>query len=315
MSNLYEALTRGRERLQDLGLEALWEPEWAPGEGPRTTSAAEPRQNVPVIAAPDPLFPAVETSADRPKPETTALNVDLWTNIRTLPIRVQASSPVLPFDGTDWCAGEQYRILRTRIVQHAKQPRVIVVTSAGSGDGKTVTVINLAAALALKTGSRVLLLDGDFRRSRVSLELGLPSAPGLADVLKGDRSSDEALIQIEQIPNLYVMPAGEPQLNPAELLDSGQWTTMCAMWRRQFEYTVIDSPPIGAVADYDLLQAVSDGVLMVARPDHTNRKVCFKALETIPSDKMIGVVLNCLRGWLVDKESAPYYSYYRSTGQ
>jgi capsular exopolysaccharide synthesis family protein len=229
------------------------------------------------------------------------------STVRTLPLRIPGGTPVLPFDGDHWDANEQYRILRTRLIHQSKQPRVIVVSSAGSGDGKTITAVNLAGALSLKTDSKVLLVDADFRRSTIHAQLGLPKEPGLADVLRGACTLEEALVQTEQLPNLYVLASGEAKGNPAELLDSSPWPAVCAQMRQAFRYVIVDSPPIAAVADYDLIQAVCDGVVLVQRPDHTNRKQCKAALELIPKDKLIGAVLNCVPNWFLGRYSSPYY--------
>jgi capsular exopolysaccharide synthesis family protein len=227
--------------------------------------------------------------------------------IRTLPLRIPSKVPVLPFDGDHWEANEQYRIVRTKLLQHPRQPRMIVVSSAAAGDGKTITAVNLAGALSLKTDSKVLLMDSDFRRSMVHTQLGLPKEPGLAEVLRGACTLEEALVQTEQLPNLCVLASGEAKGNPAELLDSSPWPALCTRLRQVFRYVILDSPPVAAVADYDLIQAECDGVVMVVRPDRTNRKQCKAALELIPEDKLIGAVLNCVPNWFLGRYSSPYY--------
>jgi capsular exopolysaccharide synthesis family protein len=228
--------------------------------------------------------------------------------IRVLPIRLSADSPLIPFEKGQASAGEQYRIIRTKIVQHPISPRVMAVSSADPGDGKTVSSINAAAALALKSEVNVLLADADLRRGQIANLLGLPQAPGLTEVLMGTCSLEQAVIQVEQYPNLYVLTTGNRLANPTELLDSPQWRALAKEFRKQFDYSILDTPPIGRVADYDLIQAVSDGVLLVARPDYTNRSRCLNALETIPPGKLIGVILNCVEDWFLGKSSS-YYSY------
>jgi protein-tyrosine kinase len=232
---------------------------------------------------------------------------------RTLPLKISVRSPLLPFEA-NWRAGEQYRILRTKLVHHPLHPRMILVSSAGSGDGKSVTAINLAGALALRGDAKVLLVDGDFRRSSVHNLLGLPSGPGLSDVLVGDCSLESALIHTEQLANLYVMTAGEARVNPVELLDSGYWVDVCRQLRKLFSYIIVDSPPIGAVADSELLHSVCDGVLVVVRPDHTGRASCTRALETLRDGKLLGVVVNCVEDWFLSRDqgygSCEYYSEY-----
>ena len=241
---------------------------------------------------------------------TAATGAEIGSSaIRTLPLRIPAGVPVLPFDGDHWEANEQYRIVRTRLIHHPKQPRMIVISSADAGDGKTITAVNLAGALSLKTDSRILLIDADFRRSAIHTQLGLPKEPGLAEVLRGACTLEEALVRTEQLPNLCVLASGESKGNPAELLDSSPWPTLSARLRQAFRYVILDSPPIAAVADYDLIQAVCDGVIMVLRPDCTHRKQLKAALESIPEDKLIGAVLNCVPNWFLGRYTSPHYYY------
>ena len=97
--------------------------------------------------------------------------------VRHAALRISALAPMFPLDEAHPSASEQYRIIRTKIMQHLAEPRVIVVSSPASGDGKTITSINIAACLALKPDTSVLLVDGDLRRPMISNLLGLPEAP------------------------------------------------------------------------------------------------------------------------------------------
>ena len=121
----------------------------------------------------------------------------------------------------------------------------------------------MAGAMALKSEGQVLLLDADLRKTAIHKKLGLPESPGLADVLAGKCTLEEALVQTREFPNLFILSAGTPPPNPVELLDSAQWRTLCTRLRAMFRYVIIDSPPVGAVADYELIQAVCDGVILV----------------------------------------------------
>jgi capsular exopolysaccharide synthesis family protein len=232
--------------------------------------------------------------------------------IRTLSLRLPAPSPLLPFEKGQQRPSEQYRILRTKIGQHPKQPHLIVVSSPAPGDGKSVSAINIAGALSMKTEGQVLLLDADLRKSAIHVQLGLPESPGLTDVLRGACTLEEALVHIPEFPNLFVMSAGTPAGNPVELLDSPAWPGLCARLRGLFRYVVLDSPPAGAVADYDLIQAVCDGVILVVRPDHTNRLLCQKSLENVPKAKFLGVLLNCVPDWSPARRTGADYYYYSS---
>ena len=253
---------------------------------------------------------AAAPAAAQPRKEVAPAPMPSLLQTRTLSLHVAARSPLLPFENGQWRPSEQYRILRTKISHHPTQPRVIVVSSPASGDGKSVTVINTAGVLALKSEEQVLLLDADLRKSEIHVQLGLPQSPGLTDVLTGASPLDEALVHTQEFPNLYVMTAGTRPANPVELLDSTQWRALSARLRDMFRYVIVDSPPVGAVADYDLIQAVCDGVILVLRPDYTNRRLCQKALEVVPKSKLLGVVLNCVPDWSPARHVGADYYYY-----
>jgi capsular exopolysaccharide synthesis family protein len=296
MSKIFEALQKERGEIAEIILPQL------DGEPGGCTTAAPDR-------APEP--PVRPLSDDRGR---AAAPDDAAAGIRQLAIQLRGSGPLLPFDGTDSAAAEQYRIVRTRLLQHPKRPRALLITSAGARDGKSVTAINVAGALSLKGQDRILLADTDFRRSTIHTQLGFPASPGLTDVLSGRATLREVLIRTEQFPNLYVATAGSPLPNPSELLDSQRWSALCDEMRAEFRYVIADSPPVASVADYELLQAAFDGVLMVARPDHTKRAELLTALEIVPKEKLIGMVMNCVPEWFLTRSSS-YKGYYYSHGE
>lgn len=228
-------------------------------------------------------------------------------HMRRLPIRVANNSAVILARGLDHRVSEQYRLIRTKIVQHPAHPKMLIITSPGPGDGKTVSSLNIAGILALRDDANVLLIEADFRRPNVSTALGLPSEPGLANYLRGSCTLQDAIVRVEQFPNLYVLPAGKSEINPAELLDTERWQSVCATVRRHFDYVIVDTPPIGSIADYHLIEAKSDGVIVVIRPDHTDRGLCMAAFEQIPTDKRLGVVMNCAEEWFLWKTNESYY--------
>ncbi len=230
---------------------------------------------------------------------------------RVVRLCLSAFSPIFPFDRGDEIAAEQYRIIRTKILHSAKKPQLIVVSSACSGDGKTVTSINIAASLALKDDSCVLLVDSDLRRPRVAEALDIASSPGLAEILSGEADLETALVRPEQFPNLAILPARAAGESAAELLDSEKWRQFIQQARTQFAHVIFDAPPLAAVTDYDLIQLVCDAAILVIRPDHSNRSASLKALGTIPPEKMLGVVLNCVEDWWLWKVPGYGYGYYQ----
>jgi capsular exopolysaccharide synthesis family protein len=244
-----------------------------------------------------------------PQPPCSSRAATSSSNLgRVVRLRVSALSPVFPFDNGHPAAAEQYRIIRTKILHSSKRPHLIVVSSPSSGDGKTITSINIAGSLALKEDARVLLVDGDLRQRRVSDELGILRGPGLAEVLSGAADLNSAMVRAEQFPNLFILTAGYVQESAPELLDSQAWRLLLEEVRTRFENVIFDAPPVGTVADYDLLQLACDGIIIVARPDHSDRAACMKALEIVPREKLLGVVLNCVEDWWLWK--TPAYGYY-----
>lgn len=218
-----------------------------------------------------------------------------------------AGAPVVPFDGSSSYASEQYRLVRTRILHHPGAPRFILVSSPTPGDGKTITAVNLAVAFALKSDNAVLLVDADLRHPSVASMLGIPAKPGLGEVLEGGCALNDAIVNIAEIPGLYVLPADVTTVNATELLDSARWREACASIRERFCYVVIDSPPINSVADYELLERAADGVVTVVRPDHTKRSLAFKAMELVSPEKQLGLVINCAARWVLFRPPNPYY--------
>jgi capsular exopolysaccharide synthesis family protein len=227
---------------------------------------------------------------------------------RVRPVRIAAASAILcPTDGLSYAA-EQYRIVRTKLVQALHKPFRLVITSPGAGDGKTITALNMAAAMALKGEGRTLLIDGDLRGARVHRLLEVPISPGLAEVLEGTCRLEKAMFAVEQLPNLHVLPAGKPESNPTELLDSSRWRALAEKAQQLFAHVIVDSPPVELVADFDLIAAVCDGVALVVRPDHTDRSLCLAAIKKL-GPKLTGVLINAAPDWFLWKKSA-YHRYY-----
>jgi capsular exopolysaccharide synthesis family protein len=223
---------------------------------------------------------------------------------------VSDSSPLLSPKNDDRRSAEQYRVIRTRIFHHVPGASVTVVSSPGMGDGKTVTALNLAAALALKSEDRVILVDADLRLSKVHERLGLPASPGLAEVLAGKCALEDAMVRVEQLPNFYVLLAGEAESNPSELFDSSRWPALVGRLREEFQRTIVDSPPVEAVADYDLIASVCDGLVLVVRPNHTSRTALNSALAKVKG-KLTGVLINGAEDWFLWRNKSSDYYYYQ----
>jgi capsular exopolysaccharide synthesis family protein len=300
MSKIFQALQRSGHMLPVIDRPLLEEDRQVPAD--RTEQSV--RIKTPVPAEPAPKRPSV--------PAAAALAFESERGPRALPVRLAACDPLLPFDTRSQRSVEQYRLIHTKITHHPASPQVVAISSAEPGDGKTVTAINIAGAMSLKAGTRVLLIDGDLRRSSIARVLGLPSSPGLTDVISQACSLDEAVVRLEQFPNCFILPAGTPSQNPSEMLDSPNWHALCQSVRAQFQHVIVDTSPIAAVADYELIESITDGVVMVVRQDHTKRAAFKKALAAIPTAKMIGLVLNDVSDWFLWPVQGSSYACYEA---
>jgi succinoglycan biosynthesis transport protein ExoP len=210
---------------------------------------------------------------------------------------------------------EAYRVLRTNLIFSSAESggRVIVVTSANPGEGKTTTTVNVAASLA-QTGARVLAVEGDLRRPSMSQHFSVPKTPGLTDLIVGKAEATTA-IHNTRYKGLMVLPCGYVPPNPAELLGSARMKDILRALRSHYDWVLIDTPPVLAMADTPVLCPIADGVILVVAAESSGRPAVQRAVDQILSvnAKITGVILN-----RVDLERNAYYygqyygEYYRS---
>ncbi len=203
---------------------------------------------------------------------------------------------------------EAYRAVRTSLLFSSPDnpPRLMVVTSPGPQEGKSLTAINLAVTMAL-TGNRVLLVDADMRKPRLHKVFDLKNAFGLSNLIGGE-SEVAAALQRTQVPGLMLMTSGPVPPNPSELLGSERMGKLLEMLRGKFDRVILDCTPLIAVTDATVLASRTDGVILVIKAGATGRKILrrgIKQLEDVQA-KVIGAVLN-----QVDlRHSTYYYSRY-----
>jgi capsular exopolysaccharide synthesis family protein len=193
---------------------------------------------------------------------------------------------------------EGYRVLRTALQGPAQDGRgqVLLLTSTLPGEGKSLTSVNLALALA-SAESRVLLIDADLRRPVLSTLLGTRRTPGLSELLTGVARAEQA---IQRVPGsrLFLLPSGTPvRRNPADLLATTALRDLLVSLRGRFDYVILDTPPGGAIADALILSPLADGVLVVARSGKVTRDALVHVLERLANARafVLGVVLNRAR--------------------
>jgi capsular exopolysaccharide synthesis family protein len=203
---------------------------------------------------------------------------------------------------------EAYRNLRAELLlsRPAGPPRSLLVTSAMSGEGKTVTALNTAIVLA-QMGARVLLVDADLRHPHCHAVLKMAKGLGLTEFLTGQCDLAE-VIQTTRVDRLFFISGGACPPNPAELLGAKKMQAAINFLKHLYDYIVIDSPPLGLVSDALLLSSRVEGVVLVVNSQVTHYKAVQEAaarLERVRA-KMLGVVLN-----KVDARSREYAEYGR----
>ncbi len=208
---------------------------------------------------------------------------------------------------------EAYRALRTSLLltSAGTPPKTILVTSALPQEGKTTTSINCAVVLAQK-GSRVLLIDADLRRPGVHKTLGMGPCTGLSNVLTGSATLQQAVVRSNILSSLFILPAGTPPPNPAELLASSNMNDLLTELRADYDHIVIDTPPTLSVTDAVIMATRADTVVLVIRSGQTTRQALQRSRDLLAqvNARMAGVLLNA-----ADLDSADYRYHYEYQGK
>jgi polysaccharide biosynthesis transport protein len=234
---------------------------------------------------------------------------------------ISASSAAVDKEMVQWCQDETmmadaYRSAITSILLsrvNGASPRVMLVTSPRPKAGKTTTVANLGISLA-EIGRRVLLIDGDLRRPRLGKLFGLQFATGLSDVLldegRGAVSLD-SVVRPSTVPGLYLLPGGSEPANISKLLHSTHLDNVIEAVRSDYDFVLIDSPPMMGMADARLLSRVADGVILICRAGETSPEQLTEAKERLAEDgtPVIGTILN---GCDLRIEDPSYVNHYNS---
>ncbi len=222
------------------------------------------------------------------------------------------SQPAISFDSENSAIAEAFRKMRTNLqfLSVDDPPRVIVVTSSAPSEGKSTTAINLALALA-EAENTVVLVDGDLRRPTVSRYLDLVSAVGFSTVLSGTASLSDVL-QETKFPRLTVLAAGATPPNPSELLGSLAARRTLDELRSQFDFVIVDSPPLLAVTDAAVLATNADGTLVMTRFGETKRDQLAHAVRSLrdAGANILGTVFTLVPTSGTGYYNAYQYSYY-----
>lgn len=196
-----------------------------------------------------------------------------------------------------------------------QRPKVILVTSAGRGEGKSSTVCNLGIALA-EINQKVLLLDADMRKPHIHHVFNAPNTWGLSDLLREKTPLQdmplEALARETEIAGLYILPSGTGAVSIANLLYSNRTAELIDRLRQEFDMVLIDTPPMLYIADARVLGRLADASILVVRAGRTTRDAALNAKQRLEDDRIpvLGTILN---GW--DPRSKARYGYYTYPGE
>ena len=201
---------------------------------------------------------------------------------------------LLPYK-SDFYTREAYKTLRSNVnfaLTDEDKSRVLIVTSSFQGEGKSLTAINLAISIA-QAEKRVIIIDCDLRRPKLALELGIKTKTGLSNVLTDLDLLPKALVK-EVSPGLDAIPAGSVPPNPSELLGSARMSRLIRQLKDQYDYIILDTPPVNMVTDAAVLVRESNGILMVVRAGVAEKGEVQQAVEQLEyaNAKILGFVLN-----------------------
>lgn len=218
----------------------------------------------------------------------------------------------------NFAAAEAYKLLRTNLnfsIPNAKGCKVIGVTSALKGEGKSTTSVNIAYTMA-QAGGKVLLIECDLRLPTLSKRIEVNSAPGLSNLLVGQCSSNEVLQKSGIKSNLWVITAGDIPPNPAELLGSENMKVTVEAMKDYFDVIILDLPPIAAVSDALIVSKLAHGMVVVVRQGYCDRRAIDEAVHQLQfaEAKILGFVMTGAN--TLSKSYKRYgknYGYYKQT--
>jgi polysaccharide biosynthesis transport protein len=221
------------------------------------------------------------------------------------------NAPIVCWTDPESVAAEQYRVLALKLQQQceAAQSKVVMITSAAGGEGKSMTAINLAVALAATAQGKVLLVDGDMRKPKVNEYLDLSVAPGKGFHTLLLRPDDDPEKYAHKMKGIDIIPSNVPSANPVAALASPKARAVFEKLREKYAFIVVDAPPILPIADSHILSGLVDKVLFVVRARQTPRELFQHALEGFDAANLLGAVLND-----VDYQRSRYayaYQYYK----
>lgn len=298
MSRIHEALRKAeQERTERPANEVpsilTTAPPAEPAAKPETRAAEAPPAPIPAPLTVPPLTP-----------EAAAID-GLRQKCARPEWKPAAKTAVFTPESSSSVAAEQFRTLRSRLyrLRENRPCRTVLVTSSLPAEGKTFIAANLAHSIVRQHERHALLIDADLRASRLHVELGAPSSPGLSEYLQGE-ADEFTVMQSSPDGNLFFIPGGKTVENATELIAGPRFKSLLDRLTPLFDWVILDSPPVLPVADAGVLAGLCDGVLLVVRSGSTPYDAARKACAEFRGKHLMGAVLNRA------EETKPYNSYY-----
>ena len=224
-------------------------------------------------------------------------NINLTENtvkIRELKHPIRPNKALFAMGDMDDLTAEQYRVLYTKLetISYKNSHKIFAITSSLAGEGKTTTSLNLAYIMAHDFNKKVILVECDLKKpALLSYFIDSPNGYGLIDVIIGEVDLQTTIAQVENT-SLYLLPARSSIKNSCELLGSQQMHAILNSLKQEFDYILIDSPPILPLADMNIISKIVDGVVLIVRAGKTPKDIVLKAAQSLNSANIAGIVLN-----------------------
>jgi protein-tyrosine kinase len=273
----------------------------------RKAAQDNPERSRPANAVAPSIRNTVSDLSDVPPPSLEGSLI----GVQTVPYTPHPEALLVNIQKPREAPGEEFRTLRTRLnhLQTLQPLHTLVVTSASPAEGKSFTAVNLALTQAQLADKRVVLADFDFRRPSVDKTLQLPTSPGITDYLHGEIPLEKAIRKLNH-PSLYVMTAGQAVSNPLELLNLRECRGLLDELRQNFDWVIIDSPPLLFAADGNLLATMCDGTILVVRIGSTTFETVSRAQQSLCENNVLGIVVNGARRGELYSKYTYYHDYY-----
>jgi len=216
--------------------------------------------------------------------------------------------PLIQVEDERFAYAEAFRSLRSSLIFMPNQAdlKTLLITSALPTDGKTLTATNIALTLSESYRRRVLLIDADLRRPALHQIFRVPNAVGLNEGLKAKGDGRLSVLKISD--TLTLLPAGRPEPDPMSGLTSARMANIIEEAATRFDWVLVDTPPIGLLADANLLSVMTDGALLVIRANQTPHASVLKAVQALGRERILGVVLNGTESLGREAEYSQYYA-------